>query len=232
MAVATASSPSPLTGPSSWVPSQLTHLRVQHRAARLARVFGLDRNGRDDVRQQLWLRAVQAAGRFEPGRGATLDHFIRLHLDYEYRNLRAELMAERGLGVVPEAGPGPAWPSRWPDHRPSSDLRLDLEAAENRLPPDLRAVAFGLRSLTPAQIAAERGVHRGTVYREIALLRAIIADFLAEDETPRDNSGPGAERYGRGASAAQPIDPGATTAVRGRGGSAHTPTSNGGHRRA
>lgn len=229
MAVAKETSPPLLTDPSPWVPSQLTHLRIQHRAARLGRVFRLDRSSRDDIRQQLWLRAVQAADRYEPDRGASLDHFIRLHLDYEYRTLRSELLAERSFR---SERPCPDRRPYAPDHRPSSDLRLDLEAAEVRLPPDLRAVAAKLRSLSPAQIAAERGVHRGTVYREIASLRGVLEEFLAEDETPRDTEASCPERYGRGADATKPIDPGATIAVRGRGGRVHTPTLNGDPRRA
>jgi hypothetical protein len=56
-----------------------------------------------------------------------------------------------------------------------------------------------LRSLTPAQIAAERGVHRGTVYREVALLRRALEDFLDELDIPRDSSTCGTERSsGRG----------------------------------
>lgn len=229
---ATQTRPSPVIhGAGSWTPSSLTELRIHHRASRLARVFRLDHHGRDDIHQQLWLRAVQAADRYQPGRGATLDHFVRLHLDYEYRSLRSELLAERAFGQVPEDRPGPCLPGIDPDHRPSCDLRLDLEAAEERLPAQLREVAAKLRTLTPAQIAAERGVHRGTVYREIALLRGVLEEFFAEDDIPRDTLGPGAERYGHGASVAQPIDPGATTAVRGRGRSAEG-CLNGGRRHA
>lgn len=191
-------------GAGSWSPSSLTELRIHHRAARLTRVFGLDHHGRDDIRQQLFLRAVQAADRYLPDRGATLDHFIRLHLDFEYRTLRSELLAERAFGQVPEDGPGPCLPGIDPDHRPSCDLRLDLEAAEDRLPAELRAVAAKLRILTPAQIAAERGVHRGTVYREVALLRGVLEEFFAEDDIPRDTLGPGAERYGETDALRQP----------------------------
>lgn len=185
--------------------SDLTALRIEHRAARLARLFCLDPSARDDIRQQLWLRAVQAADRYRPGRNASLDHFVRLHLDYEYRDLRKELTAERAFGRVPATGPCPRWPTTEPDHRPSCDLRLDIEAAEERLPDRLKTVTLRLRHLTPAQIAAELGVHRGTVYRELVLLREVLEDFFAEDGIPRDNPGGDAERSCRGGRATRPV---------------------------
>lgn len=175
--------------------SELTKLRVEHRAARLGRVFGLDAAGLDDVRQQLWLRACQAADRFAPEHGASLDHFIRLHLDYEYRDLRRELTAERAGRCVPEAGPCPPWAACAPDHRPSSDLRLDVEEAERALPARRKSVTAGLRHRSPAQVAAELGVHRGTIYRELAEIRDMLEDFFSEPGAPRDKLSGGTERF-------------------------------------
>tara|TARA_R110000782_G_scaffold20675_3_gene55773 strand:+ start:994 stop:1716 length:723 start_codon:yes stop_codon:yes gene_type:complete len=164
--------------------SETTHRRVVNRAHRLARVFGLDRATRDDVLQQLWLRAVRAAEQYEQNRGATEDHFIRLHLDFEYRDLRREFLAEReGSRHPPMHAPSPT-----PDHRPGCDLRMDIDSFLGDLPEDLAAIASGLRYLTVAQVAAECGLHRGTVYRKLVTLRRALEDFLKIEDFARDRT--------------------------------------------
>ncbi len=62
-------------------------------------------------------------------------------------------------------------------------LRLDVDAAIDRLPEPLRDFARALMHLTPDETAKRRGLHRSTVYRVIEqlrddpALRAVFRDF-------------------------------------------------------
>lgn len=68
-------------------------------------------------------------------------------------------------------------------HTAQIRLRLDVDAAIDRLPEPLRGFARALMHLTPDETAKRRGLHRSTVYRVIEQLRdnpglrAVFRDF-------------------------------------------------------
>lgn len=53
---------------------------------------------------------------------------------------------------------------------------LDLEDTLVGLTREQQQLAASLKTVSPREIAAERGVHRSTVYREIAALRAALSE--------------------------------------------------------
>lgn len=206
---------------------------IRYRASRLARVFRLGVHDREDLAQTLALKVVGARAR-HPEAGLSIA-FLRSVLDLAYidiaRSLRRQGDTREFALFHPETVLAPFTPhlGGWVHE---ADRRMDLEAAVTSLPSDLGELARLLGGMTVREAAERLGCHRGTAYRRTNRIRTAFKDFLGDDDFPRDTSAPGPERYGCGADAPKPIDPGATTTVRGRGGSARTPTLNGGRRRA
>lgn len=173
------------TGTSSSAPDdlpELAHRQMAFRAERLARVYRLAPDQVDDLRQELAAEIVRALRRFDPAI-ASRTTFTRAVMDFWYRQKCKQLSREasaryRILPLPPLGTEG----FDYADPRDSGfsdvDLRLDLVDRMGALPQDLFEIARDLLAgKSVPGIAAERGVHRGTVNRLVLRLRTHLADF-------------------------------------------------------
>lgn len=160
---------------------QQTRARVAFRAARLARVFRLSPEEREDLAQDLWLELVRAMERHDAERAAA-NAYARGVMDNWYRHTAREIRRrrEREFGRVPldERRDGPTFVDHRGAHVAAADLRMDLAPALSQLPRELAELAEQLRTKSVAEIAADRGVHRGTVHRAVQQLRAALGPLL------------------------------------------------------
>lgn len=161
---------------------ELAHRQMAFRAERLARVYRLAPDQVDDLRQELAVEIVRALRRFDPAI-ASRTTFTRAVMDFWYRQkckqLSREATARRCVVPLPLLGTE-SFDYADPDDRGyrDVDLRLDLADRIAVLPQDLFEVARDLLAGKSVPcIAAERGVHRGTVNRLVLRLRTHLADF-------------------------------------------------------
>jgi RNA polymerase sigma factor (sigma-70 family) len=153
----------------------LTERRIRYRADRLARIFRLSADDRDDLYQDLYLAVWEALPKHEPERG-TLDAFTRGVMDIWYRQTAREIRRSRqrdpGFVPLPERdAEATAFIDPSARHVQATDIRLDLLPRLARLPRELAEVALLRGDLSVREIAAERGVHRGTIPRAIRVIR-------------------------------------------------------------
>ncbi len=154
----------------------LTERRIRYRADRLARIFRLSLDDRDDLRQELYLVVWAALPKYVPDRGS-LDAFTRGVMDNWYRHTAREVRRsrERDPGVVPlpeRDTEATAFIDPAARHVEATDIRLDLLPRLARLPRELAEIALQRGAgLSAREIADERGVHRGTIHRAIQVIR-------------------------------------------------------------
>lgn len=168
------------SGPTAF-PS-LTVRQMQFRTERLGRLYSLCPDRVSDLRQELETELVRAMRRFNPALASQttfMKGVMNLWYQQQCRTLRREAETLARVVALPPLG---TEGFDYADHRERGirevDLRLDLAARIAQLPADLLALARDLLAgkSVPA-IAAERGVHRGTVNRLVLRLRAELAEF-------------------------------------------------------
>jgi RNA polymerase sigma factor (sigma-70 family) len=160
----------------------LTVRQMEFRTERLGRLYSLVPDQVDDLQQELATEIWRALRRFDPAialRTTFMKGVMDLWYKQKCRQLRRE--AETLARVVPLPPLG-AEGFDYADPRergiPDADLRIDLAVRIADLPQDLFALARDLLAgKSVPQIAAERGVHRGTVNRLVLRLRTHLADF-------------------------------------------------------
>lgn len=165
-------------GPTAFPP--LTVRQLEFRTQRLGRLFALQADQVADLRQELATEIVRAMRRFDPvlaSRLTFMKSVMNLWYRQKCRQLRRE--AERRARIVPLPARG-AEGVEFMDRRfggvPEVDVRLDLAEHISRLPEALCQLARDLLAgKSVPEIAAERGVHRGTVHRGVLQLRARLA---------------------------------------------------------
>ena len=158
--------------------------RADYHVARLGNALGLSHHRREDLRQDLLLELCRAAHRYDPTKSSPRTFVSRVlsraaaHQARCIRNERkngartpillSQLQRE-GRGFAPIA-------PRWCE--PSVlDHAIDLERGLAALSREEQQLAAALKTQLPREIAAERGVHRSTVYRDIATMRENLAEF-------------------------------------------------------
>ena len=156
--------------------NDLTERRIRYRADRIARIFRLLPDDRDDLLQELYLVVWEALSKYDPDRGS-LDAFTRGVMDNWYRQTAREIRRsrERDPGFVPlpdRDAEATAFIDPAARHVEAADIRLDLLPRLDRLPRELAEVALQRGAgLSAREIADERGVHRGTIHRAIQIIR-------------------------------------------------------------
>jgi len=156
--------------------------RVRFQARRLAARFGLPDDRREDFEQDLIVELLKAAGRFDPAGGAAwhtyacrvLDLAIKKLSQLECRRRRREAGRPLRFTESPDGCPSAV---NNPAHEAQDDIialetKLDIEQVLAAMPPRLRAVCELLKTHTPAEAAAVVGIHRSSIYRTIAQVRA------------------------------------------------------------
>lgn len=158
--------------------------RIDYQVHRVGRVLHLSLHEREDLRQTLFLDLCKAMKRYDPTKSKPHTFMSRVvvlaakHQECCIRKARRcpirspillSQLQQDGRGFSPRA-------PRWCE--PSAhDLTLDLPrgiAAMNRRRQQL---AESLKTQTPVEVAAERRVHRSTVYRDIASMRGTLSEL-------------------------------------------------------
>ena len=168
------------SGPTAF-PS-LTVRQMEFRTERLGRIFALPTDQVADLRQELALEIVRALPRYEPSRASRttfMKSVMNLWYQQKCRQLRRDAAAQSRLVGLPACGTeGAEFADAAHDAVAEVDARLDLAERLLHLPQPLFDVARALLDgKSIPEIAAERGVHRGTVHRMVQQLRAHLADL-------------------------------------------------------
>jgi RNA polymerase sigma factor (sigma-70 family) len=168
---------------------------IRRKARELSRQPGFSRSDREDLQQQLCVRVLERLPQFDPQQGC-FNAFVKLIVRQFAANARRHNRAEMrdrtndaSLNVLVDGEEGPlelaqtigrhelnARLSR--EERPvdeAIDLATDVAQFVASLPTRLRHIAERLQERSPAQVAAELGVHLSTVYRDLKLLRERFA---------------------------------------------------------
>lgn len=160
----------------------LTVRQMEFRTKRLGRLYSLVPDQIDDLQQELAAEIVRALRRFDPtiaSRTTFMKGVMNLWYRQKCKQLRREVAARDRLLALPPLGTeGIDFADRRPSGVAEVDARLDLAERVADLPRDLLALARDLiAGKSVPEIAAERGVHRGTVNRLVLQLRVELADL-------------------------------------------------------
>lgn len=158
--------------------------RVDYQVARLGRILRLSHHRKEDLRQDLLLELCQAARRFNPATSKArtfVSRVVSSAAAYHARCIRNERrngartpillsqLQRDGRRFSPVA-PRSCEPA-------AHDLTLDLDHAFAAMDRGHQELAESLKTQTVAEIAAERGVHRSTVYRDLGTMRAALSEL-------------------------------------------------------
>ena len=188
-------------GGTIYLPDQLMTV-VSSQARRIARMLHLSRDDTDDLEQTLWADLTKAFKKYDPGRGTPPFAFALACLTLACKHRGRELIRRRFNQPAAEFTSDPAeldlaHPSRSPHPGTCADLSLDVQELVSNLPHHLGRLAEDLKTRTPAEIARDSGVHRGTVLRRAQALRALFEPFMEESAPARNTRPANAEMYQR-----------------------------------
>ncbi|MCW5775496.1 MAG: sigma-70 family RNA polymerase sigma factor [Phycisphaeraceae bacterium] len=160
----------------------LTLRQMKFRTERLGRLYTLAPDQVADLWQELAAEIVRALRRFDPtiaSRTTFMKGVMNLWYRQKCKQLRREAAVRDRLVPLPTLGTeGMAFADRHHGGVSEVDARLDLADRIADLPEDLFALARDLLAgKSVPEIAAERGVHRGTVNRLVLRLRIHLVDL-------------------------------------------------------
>ncbi len=160
----------------------LTLRQMKFRTERLGRLYTLSADQVSDLWQELATEIVRALRRFDPtiaSRTTFMKGVMNLWYRQKCKRLRREAETLARVVPLPAIGTeGMDYADPRQDGVSEVDARLDLADRIADLPEDLFALARDLLAgKSVPEIAAERGVHRGTVNRLVLRLRAHLADL-------------------------------------------------------
>lgn len=175
------SAPSNPSNPPARDLPKLTMRQLTFRVERLCRMFRLNEHDRSDLEGEAACEVLKALVRYDAAL-ASKTTYARGALDLWYAQKCKQLRRDGGRASrqVPLPGAGSERDAFQDRHQPTAaqrDLQLDMADRLSRLPGDLGALARELQSKSVSQIAADRGVHRGTVHRLVLRLRVHFADL-------------------------------------------------------
>ncbi len=157
--------------------------RIDFRVRRLAIRFRLPDDRRDDLAQEMTHELLKAATRFDPDGSAAwhtyacrvLDLAVKKLIQSECRTRKREAGELVRFSESPDGYPSAANCVALAVDDPSLiqlDLRMDVEVVLARMPERLRRVCWLLMELSPTEAAEALGIHRNSIYRLIAQIRA------------------------------------------------------------
>ena len=152
------------------------HALVRKRAGRLARVFGLDDQEREDLGQDLWLKLFKTLDRFDESLGSLIA-FAHGVADLWYL-ARTRALGRAGRRVqtgflgdsddfIETQEPPPGY---------VDGVREDAAELLAALPPELAEIARAVTRSSIKAVAERAGVHRATVKRQLERARAIAEE--------------------------------------------------------
>lgn len=159
--------------------------RVSFHARRLAASLNLGEHDEEDLRQDFIAELCSAERRFDPSLASKRTFVCRVLSKASAYFARTARSRRRGPGrpipslsaIKAERAAGALAAPRADEPSVRVDLAMDVANASARLDDRGRRLVHELTTRTPREIAAERGVHPSTVYREIAAVRAVFAEL-------------------------------------------------------
>mgnify|MGYP002620239803 CR=1 FL=1 len=152
-----------------------TQQRIHYLARKLRQNFGLGHEDEEDLVQSCWLKITRAFVGYDPERsrpGTFASRVADLWYCEQARRLRNEhkrpTACDRDPDLEGSSTPGPDT---------EACLRIDVELALHRLPPDLAAIARSLGTRTVAEIARAQATHRSTIHRKVQQVRAHMREL-------------------------------------------------------
>jgi RNA polymerase sigma-70 factor, ECF subfamily len=164
---------------------------VRDMARRLTGRARLNDEDIEDLAQDCRAELIRKLRAFDPTKSAFEAFVVGVLRHFLANRIRDRFAAKRNpcrvraldalTGVVDSLSPGIDRPSRIRSEREGTDLRLDVDALLDRLPPRLRALAERLKIQSVAEIARETGVPRTTVQSRIRSIRMRFASTRLTD---------------------------------------------------
>ncbi|MCA9310019.1 MAG: sigma-70 family RNA polymerase sigma factor [Phycisphaerales bacterium] len=149
--------------------STTTNNQISYRVRDITQRFGLNEHDGEELSQDAAAEICRSLPRFDPEMGS-INTFTRGVLDrWSLAKKRQLSNRTRLLPTVPLPESGPAAAD---DHVEVADRRMDLHTLLRDMPSDLVPLAEMLSTKTIKEIAEHVGRHRGTVHRQIQLVRA------------------------------------------------------------
>ena len=154
--------------------------RIGFRVDRLARLFSLAEDTRDDYRQEMLVELVKAARRFDPHRSQprtfvnrVLDRYFKGAMRSEATRRRHQLHTPLCLDELSEDAMPATNASRPPslDEQDRLELQIDVQTVLKSMPDRLRRISLALMTFTASEAAQRLGIGKNTVYRAIEQLR-------------------------------------------------------------
>jgi RNA polymerase sigma-70 factor (ECF subfamily) len=176
------------------------------RASQLCRRAPFIPSDSPDIEQELALDLMQRASRWNPTKGTWRGFVWRVvqnHMSSLLKNARSQRRGQQyatfslhRLERVPEEGcdghelTQEVADTERPLTRPSStELRIDLFVAIDRLPEDLRVVCLRLQEESVHDIARSLGCSRKAIYRRLTKASALLAEAGLRDYLPNNHRG-------------------------------------------
>jgi len=161
--------------------------RIEFRARQLAIRYRLPDDRRNDLAQDMAVELQKASRRFDPNGRASwhtyacrvLDLAAKKFMQEECRRRKREAGGLVSLSESPDGYPSAANCVALAVDDPSLiqfELRMDVEVVLARMPERLRRVCLLLMDLSPTEAAKALGIHRNSIYRLIAQIRAYFMD--------------------------------------------------------
>ncbi len=165
---------------------------ITNKARQLIGKYGFTESDREDIEQELVVDLLQRLPKFDPSRAKRNTFIVRL-IEHkvadiiEYRKAAKRDYRKRRNGVDLDLIDGDDYRVRMGRTSRSAlelvDLVADLEAAEKKLPENLREFSDRLRTETILEISHATGIPRTTLYESIEKLRrhfeqAGLRDYL------------------------------------------------------
>ncbi len=160
--------------------------RIDYRSRQLAIKFRLSDDRRDDLAQAMVVELLKAATRFDPDGSATWHTYACRSLDLAVKKLTQDECRKRqrkaGKAILFSQLPdGCLSAAKNPAHTVEDGLallklKMDVEVVLARMPQRLERVCRLLMVLSPTEAAKVLGIHRNSIYRLIAQIRAYFMD--------------------------------------------------------
>ena len=194
------------TGPPGHLIDDYALDRIAFRVRQLSVQFDLGKHEQEDCRQDMVAELLSAMKRFDPDKASretfinrVLDRYVLYATRVRCTAMRRACASPLGLddvrrGYQPRINDPPHTEL---DEQGRRELRLDLETAMSRMPPDLQQTCQLLTELTPAEAAKRLGLHRRSVYRRMDLIHQYLDELgLNPPENPRHENAPAADVEG------------------------------------
>jgi RNA polymerase sigma factor (sigma-70 family) len=155
--------------------------RIDFRVQWLAKSHRILVHDAEDLRQEFAAELVRAAPRFDPALSSArtfVNRVLDMHLRYVVRQRHSTRAGMRAATASLDAATGPVVNDPRAGERSELELAeaaMDLQAALDALPRKLRVICEELKHYPPAEVARRLRLHRGTLYRAIARIRAHLA---------------------------------------------------------